>query len=179
MASITRLVSPRALEQIRQNEHSQKGWDRGLEGGESYFQCPECMQTWIAAGEFSDCPQCHATICQVCWNAVESQDCHICERHDDVDEAMSEAVIRKCPRCRIRFIKEENGRNHVMCPRCHGHICYCCGKMFAGENIYMEHFGVSCPVASQIGELHDKRADEAAQAFWERHADVDASGSGI
>jgi hypothetical protein len=50
--------------------------------------------------------------------------------------------------------------------------------MFTGENIYMEHLGVSCPVTSQIGELHDKRAGEAAQAFWERRADESATGTG-
>jgi hypothetical protein len=45
-------------------------------------------------------------------------------------------------------VKEEQGCNHVICPRCHAHICYHCKKMFRGDEIYREHLGVDCPLSS-------------------------------
>jgi TRIAD3 protein (E3 ubiquitin-protein ligase RNF216) len=152
-----RLLSDRAAERLRGNDASSLNWDRPLEVGESYFQCPECERVWIASGDRSPCPSCATAVCRWCWG--EWADGHICTRGVPEEEAMSEAVIRNCPRCRIRFVKDDGGCNHVVCPRCRAHICYHCGRMFTGENIYRDHLGLSCPLSSEADTLNESRIE--------------------
>jgi hypothetical protein len=144
------LLSDRALDRLRRNDASSLNWDRPLEVGESYFQCPECEQLWIASGDRSACPNCSVPVCQRCWGCWSTG--HSCA-------AENETVIRSCPRCRIRFVKDDSGCNHVVCPRCHAHICYYCRQMFTGENIYREHLGVSCPLSSEADDLHERHVE--------------------
>ncbi|KAF9340789.1 hypothetical protein BGZ91_000213 [Linnemannia elongata] len=42
-----------------------------------------------------------------------------------VEEEMSQALIRECPKCKTRFFKTE-GCNKMTCPQCHTHMCYVC-----------------------------------------------------
>jgi hypothetical protein len=119
------------------------GWSRDLKVGEFYFQCPECERTWIANDTISPCPDCGTKTCQKCWGVCpEHGTTHRCPGDRHVTDQ-----VRCCPRCRVSFVKEEQGCNHVVCPRCHAHICYRCNKMFHGDEIYREHFGVDCPLS--------------------------------
>ncbi|KAF9984449.1 hypothetical protein BGZ75_003960 [Mortierella antarctica] len=44
-----------------------------------------------------------------------------------VEEQMSQALIRECPKCKSRFFKTE-GCNKMTCPECHTKMCYVCKK---------------------------------------------------
>ncbi|RDW78637.1 E3 ubiquitin-protein ligase RNF216 [Aspergillus mulundensis] len=59
------------------------------------------------------------------------------ERHQ-VEEAMSNALIRKCPKCQIQIIKEY-GCNKMHCTNCHTLMCYLCQKDITKEGY--DHFG--------------------------------------
>ena len=78
-------------------------------------------------------PECEKTSCRLC--KVESHTPLTCaearkengisERHV-VEEARTEALLRTCPKCNVKIIKED-GCNKVICP-CGGWLCDYCGK---------------------------------------------------
>jgi hypothetical protein len=145
-ADVHSVLTDEARIALAKNDLTVGGWDRDLEPGESYFQCPECERTWIAMGEFSACPGCAATVCRRCWHSCAGPEAHVCSGDEQ------SAAVRQCPRCRIAFVKEEGGCNHVICPRCHAHICYHCQQMFHGESIYRDHLGSKCPLSSMVDD---------------------------
>ncbi|KAM0755017.1 hypothetical protein T439DRAFT_322072 [Meredithblackwellia eburnea MCA 4105] len=52
-----------------------------------------------------------------------------------IEEAMSEALIRKCPKCSEPYVKED-GCNKITCPKCGTLSCYICRDIIRGY----EHF---------------------------------------
>ena len=78
-------------------------------------------------------PDCEKITCRMC--KVESHTPLTCaeakkengvsERHV-VEEARTEALLRTCPKCNVKIIKED-GCNKVICP-CGGWLCDYCGK---------------------------------------------------
>ncbi len=96
--------------------------------------CHECnMQVEMSddAGIILNCPSCSKLTCRNCGNEA-----HIplrCEEVESksktdirlaIEEAMSEARIRECPKCKNRFYKIE-GCNKMSC-KCGAFICYQC-----------------------------------------------------
>lgn len=89
-------------------------------------------------------PKCEKTSCRLC-NAEShtpktceeaKKDRGVSERHQ-VEEAMSEAFIRNCPRCQLAMAKDM-GCNKMTCPRCHCVSCYTCKKDITREGYH--HF---------------------------------------
>ncbi|KAL1986976.1 hypothetical protein VTN96DRAFT_5132 [Rasamsonia emersonii] len=117
-------------------------------------------------------PDCEKVSCRLCKDETHiPKSCEeakkekgVTERHA-VEEAMSEALIRTCPRCKINIIKE-NGCNKLQCVKCHCLICDVCKKDITREGY--NHFTRSgCPlhendqgVRRQKEEV--KRAEQAA-----------------
>ncbi|KAH8835392.1 hypothetical protein DL96DRAFT_50072 [Flagelloscypha sp. PMI_526] len=96
-----------------------------------------------------------------------------------VEEAMTEALMRKCPKCRQPFIKEA-GCNKMACPNCHALSCYNCRKLISGY----EHFdrrspgsagpssGGKCLLWEPVEQRHDeevKRAEQEAREEYKRN----------
>ena len=91
---------------------------------------------------------------------------HVCFEKDknslrtSVELAMSQALIRTCPRCSVRFVKEE-GCNKMTCPTCKLHICYKCSQDITavGYAHFCNHFrpipGSSCSECDAC-DLYDK-----------------------
>jgi TRIAD3 protein (E3 ubiquitin-protein ligase RNF216) len=118
------------------------------------------------------CPECKAHTCSGC-GAEHPHDGKTCEQMKAIDknrlveEKMSDAVIRICPRCDAQFMKEE-GCNKMECPRCHTWICYFCRQVIPKEVGY-KHFWrhtAPCPpgrcplwISNEI--LHDIEAQKA------------------
>lgn len=48
-----------------------------------------------------------------------------------LEEALSDALIRKCNSCETKFVKID-GCNKMTCPKCSNHQCYCCGDTIKG-----------------------------------------------
>ncbi|OJA15761.1 hypothetical protein AZE42_05347 [Rhizopogon vesiculosus] len=80
-----------------------------------------------------------------------------------VEEAMSRALMRNCPKCRQAFIKER-GCNKMTCPNCRTLSCYSCRKVIDGYN----HFGPvsdksKCHLWDEIEKRHAEEVERAAK----------------
>ncbi|KAL4909303.1 hypothetical protein BDW74DRAFT_146351 [Aspergillus multicolor] len=80
------------------------------------------------------------------------------ERHQ-VEEAMSNALIRKCPKCQLPIVKE-SGCNKMTCTKCHTLMCYVCQKDITQEGY--AHFGRGCH--QDDGRANDRERREIQKA---------------
>jgi hypothetical protein len=90
-----------------------------------------------------------------------------------VEEARSEAMMRTCPKCKVKLIKEF-GCNKMVCTNCQAIMCYVCKKDISGtgkEQGY-DHFhraGATCLLHDQAGvDRHKEEADAAETAAIEK-----------
>ncbi|KAJ3135019.1 hypothetical protein HK100_003156, partial [Physocladia obscura] len=113
-------------------------------------------------------PACLQASCASCgkeWTA-----CHVChEKEKDslrlyVEQAMSEAFIRTCPKCMTRYTKQ-SGCNKMTCPMCKFVMCYVCRRDIQkeGYNHFCQHFrivpGTPCKDCAKC-DLYVTREDE-------------------
>jgi hypothetical protein len=147
----------------------------GIEGLE---QCPYCEYKAICDPVEEDCifmcqnPDCGKNTCRKCNEASHlpksceeaKKDKGLSARHL-VEEARSEAMMRKCPKCKAKIIKE-HGCNKMMCS-CGNQMCYVCQQDISGQtkDAGYQHFhraGAKCPLYDAQGtERHDADADAA------------------
>ncbi|KAL8290442.1 hypothetical protein RQP46_002700 [Phenoliferia psychrophenolica] len=88
-----------------------------------------------------------------------------------VEEAMSQALIRKCPKCSEPYIKED-GCNKITCPSCRTVSCYICSKIVkgyehfanAGSNATYTEPGATCPLWDNQAERNFKEIEAARMA---------------
>ncbi|KAJ0414935.1 hypothetical protein BJY00DRAFT_270423 [Aspergillus carlsbadensis] len=144
----------------------------GLDGLED---CPFCSFKAILAPIEEDrefrCenPSCRVVSCRLCKERTHipktceeaRKDKGLSERHE-VEEAMSKALIRNCPKCQVKIVKED-GCNKMICPQCHTSMCYVCKKDISKEAY--SHFGRGCPQADNMArrdQLDVQQAERAA-----------------
>jgi IBR domain, a half RING-finger domain len=159
----------------------------GLDGLE---HCPFCEYQAICApvdvDTIFEClnPDCEKVSCRKCKD--ESHVPRSCEeaqkdrglsaRHA-VEEARSEAMMRSCPRCKVKIVKSA-GCNKMTCSNCRAVMCYVCKKDITGWNY--EHFSsgpTACPMQDSSAEdRHQQEADDAENAAI---AAVKARDSGV
>ncbi|KAI8610261.1 hypothetical protein BC830DRAFT_1167712 [Chytriomyces sp. MP71] len=97
-----------------------------------------------------------------------SKDDALSVRHK-IEEAMTEALLRKCPKCANQYFKED-GCNKMQCPRCHTLQCYVCKEVIIGY----DHFatnpsgqvqnGKACPLWEDTAKRNSDEIERAAQA---------------
>ncbi|KAL4951825.1 hypothetical protein BDW69DRAFT_169012 [Aspergillus filifer] len=123
----------------------------GLEGLED---CPFCSYKAVLPSVEEDkefrCENssCKVVSCRLCKDKSHipmsceenRKDKGLSERHQ-VEEAMSKALIRNCPRCQLPIIKAD-GCNKMHCTKCGTYMCYLCQKDISKE-LY-NHFGRGC-----------------------------------
>lgn len=97
----------------------------------SHCQCQASMAQ--DAGKIMHCPQCRKDTCRECGEEAHIPlKCNEVEKKGatakrlQVEEALSDTRIRKCPKCRTPFFKVD-GCNKMTCP-CGVNICYLCRK---------------------------------------------------
>ena len=84
----------------------------------------------------------------------------------EMEESMTNALLRQCWRCHRRFYKEE-GCNRVTCTHCNAKTCYICGAQdLDGYNHFYGEGGVrtetkTCPLWSNTKEMHRVAVAEA------------------
>lgn len=132
-----------------------------------------------------DCrnPECQTPSCAECqqpWKPLH--DCY--EQEKDslrlcIESAMSQALIRTCPNCQIRFSKAD-GCNKMVCTNCAYSMCYICRQDIGqqGYKHFCQHFRLipgKCDQCQKcdlyIVETDDKAAKKAAERAkieWER-----------
>ncbi|KAG9035126.1 hypothetical protein FRB95_011993 [Tulasnella sp. JGI-2019a] len=115
----------RALKDIRES-----GIKAASEG------CPVCQNVvWLGQGDENttkmDCEVCGHLSCIPCNMVHDGLECAEYKQNQvehAINEAQSRALIRSCPGCQQRFIKEDNRCNFIECPGCHVTSCYVCNK---------------------------------------------------
>ncbi|PKX99417.1 E3 ubiquitin-protein ligase RNF216 [Aspergillus novofumigatus IBT 16806] len=156
------------LDALQQQDEISRASIEGLES------CPFCEFKAICPPvdedrEFRCCnPSCEVVSCRLCKDVTHvpktceeaKKDRGVSERHL-VEEAMSEALIRNCPRCKVKIVKEF-GCNKMTCPSCRCCMCYLCKKDITREQY--AHFGYG-PNACTVEDdpMRDQKEVEQAQ----------------
>ena len=102
-------------------------------------------------------------------NEVEKQDQE--EERKKIEERLSEAMMRECWKCKVKYFKEE-GCNKMTCPRpgCGAKMCYLCKAQVTDYTHFYGQGGVpdkkrTCPLWTDNKKLHEQEvAKEAAKA---------------
>ncbi|RDK39789.1 hypothetical protein M752DRAFT_52577 [Aspergillus phoenicis ATCC 13157] len=132
------------LDNLQQQDEIQQAGLIGLEA------CPFCEYKAIYPPVEEDrefvCknPECEMVSCRLCQQeshiprtcAEAKKEKGIPERHL-VEEAMSKALIRPCPKCNVKIVKE-SGCNKMICSKCRTSMCYICKKDITREKY--DHF---------------------------------------
>ncbi|RYP21682.1 hypothetical protein DL765_002143 [Monosporascus sp. GIB2] len=163
-------------------------------GIESLETCPFCPY----AAEYPpvdedkefrcEMPGCRRVSCRLCRKETHiPKSCAEVAREEgltarrEIEEAMSEALIRKCNKCRNPFVKED-GCNKITCTRCRTIQCYICRETVKDYS----HFNDTsrggkngqCPLFDSTEQRHRdevQRAEEAArQKVTQERPDVDS-----
>lgn len=164
------------LESLQQQDEIARAGIEGLE------DCPFCDFKAICPPVAEDrefrCrnPECERVSCRLCKDETHvpktceeaKKERGIPERHF-VEEAMSEALIRTCPRCKVKIVKEM-GCNKMTCIQCRCIMCYICKKDITREGY--NHFGTgpgSCQVHDNSGSnRHQDEVERAERAAIEK-----------
>ncbi|KAF9527953.1 hypothetical protein CPB83DRAFT_751558, partial [Crepidotus variabilis] len=149
-----RRVLPTKLMELYDRVKQQKEIEQaGLEGLE---ECPFCEFKCVIDRSFEEeklfrCGNedggCGVVSCRNCkkedhlpksCEEVE-QDKHLDGQHA-IEEAMTRALMRNCPKCKKPFIKD-HGCNKMCCPNCQTFSCYVCRQIITGY----DHFDQQLP----------------------------------
>ncbi|KDQ54307.1 hypothetical protein JAAARDRAFT_38467 [Jaapia argillacea MUCL 33604] len=143
----------------------------GLEGLE---ECPYCEYKVVIENpdeKLFRCEgvDCGAVTCRACKkpdhlpkSCKEVEEDKTLDARHLIEEAMSKALMRNCPKCGKGFIKE-SGCNKMVCPHCATMSCYVCRNIITGY----EHYGNPPP--------YNGRVDPNKCQLWDpvekRHSD--------
>ncbi|KAK5661183.1 hypothetical protein OQA88_11074 [Cercophora sp. LCS_1] len=169
----------KALDRIEQ--------DRALADIPGLSRCPFCPYAEeyppVEENKIFDCknPGCEKSSCRLC-----QKDSHIPKTCEEVvreqgesarhllEEAMSEALMRKCNKCKAAFIKEA-GCNKMTCVKCHNMQCYVCSQSITDYNHFNDpHRGGrvgNCPLFDSVEQRHEQDVQAAAQRERQRIVD--------
>ncbi|KAK0443954.1 uncharacterized protein EV420DRAFT_1017265 [Desarmillaria tabescens] len=193
-SELRRLLSPKLMELYERVKQRKEIEAAGLDGLE---ECPFCEYKCVIENpneKLFRCGNedtCGAITCRSCKKADHlpksckemEEDRHLDGRHA-IEEAMTKALMRNCPKCQKAFIKEA-GCNKMACPNCHTLSCYVCRQIITGY----DHFNQQAPGApttskskkcllwDSVETRHSdevKAAAERALAEYRRdHPDID------
>lgn len=182
-SEVERFLSGPSLElwhRIKQEREIELAQIDGLES------CPFCSYAVVIENDQERLFRCENASCgMVSCRACKKED-HLpksCEEAEKdkvldarhaVEEAMTKALMRNCPKCGQNFVKE-SGCNKMTCPKCRALSCYVCRKLIQGY----EHFDQTpqgaprrgrsskCPLWDSVDQRHADEVKEAAEAAQE------------
>ncbi|KAK0499446.1 hypothetical protein EDD18DRAFT_852256 [Armillaria luteobubalina] len=151
-SELRRLLSPKLMELYERVKQRKEIEAAGLDGLE---ECPFCEYKCVIENpdeKLFRCGNeetCGAITCRSCKKVDHlpksckemEEDQHLDGRHA-IEEAMTKALMRNCPKCQKAFIKEA-GCNKMSCPNCHTLSCYVCRQVITGY----DHFNQQAPGA--------------------------------
>ena len=115
-------------------------------GLENLEQCPFCDFAAICPPKEEDKEfrclntlDCGVVSCRLCQQVTHipktcaeyKKEMGVDERHI-VEESMTEALLRRCPKCKVPIIKD-GGCNKLVCSQCNCFVCDVCGKFHRSE----------------------------------------------
>jgi len=153
---------------------------------ENLVTCPFCPYSTIMENDEDKVvvcrnPECGRDSCRICEQPnhvplrceeveVEGKDEEQIRKR--VEEALSEAIIRRCAntKCTASFMKTE-GCNKMVCRTCRTVQCYLCKIVVTGKTGYEHFYGQGgeptdtrvCPLWSDSDEIHQAEVSKAAQ----------------
>ncbi|MCJ1476761.1 hypothetical protein MMC13_005430 [Lambiella insularis] len=157
-----------------------------MEGLES---CPFCDYAAICPPVEVDrefrckMPDCEIISCRVCKAkthlplscAEYKKEQGVSERHI-LEEAMTNALVRPCPKCGVPILKD-GGCNKMVCSKCRTFVCDYCGKDISKEGYSHFDNGVfdpasgrkkKCPTQDDTFGRNQKRVEEAQKEAMEK-----------
>ncbi|EIW57041.1 uncharacterized protein TRAVEDRAFT_73305 [Trametes versicolor FP-101664 SS1] len=153
-SELRRFLSPKLLELYERVKQRKEIEAAGLENLE---ECPFCDYKVVIENEQERLFRCENEAC----GAVTCRQCkkpdHLpksCQEVSDdkkldvrhaIEEAMTAALMRNCPKCQKAFVKEL-GCNKMTCPNCGSQSCYVCRQLIVGY----EHFGNPPPYTGKV-----------------------------
>ncbi|KAG0212190.1 hypothetical protein BGX28_006736 [Mortierella sp. GBA30] len=117
-----------------------------MAGLDSLVECPFCPYAAVMENEQDkefrcQAKRCRKVSCRQCKQLThiplscaefrkEQEKNSVLTAQHRVEEEMSQALIRECPKCKARFFKTEGmfRCNKMTCPECHTKMCYVCKK---------------------------------------------------
>ncbi|EGO04090.1 hypothetical protein SERLA73DRAFT_175842 [Serpula lacrymans var. lacrymans S7.3] len=170
-SELQRFLTPKLMELYERVKQRKEIEAAGLENLE---ECPFCEYKVVIDNEqerlfHCDNADCGAVSCRECKKLDHlpksckemEEDKHLNAQHA-VEEAMTRALMRNCPKCQKGFIKE-NGCNKMTCPNCRTVSCYICRQIIQGY----EHFGNPPPYSGRV----DKNKCSLWDPVERRHAE--------
>ena len=163
------------LEDLQQQDEIRRA---GLEGLED---CPFCDFKAVCPPveedkEFRCCnPDCEIVSCRLCKLETHiplscneaKEERGISNRHL-VEEAMTEAFIRPCPKCKVPIVKEL-GCNKMVCSKCNTAMCYVCRRDITGQGYdHFSHRGGYCSPNDDFNDQAQREVDQAAKKTIQR-----------
>ena len=161
------------LESLQQDEDVQAA---GLDG---LHECPFCNFKAIPPPIEEDrefrCmnEECSRVSCRLCdkvthvpMSCEEAKRDHVVDAQHALEEARTEAMVRKCNKCGTRFVKDE-GCNKMACHfrGCNNIQCYVCSKDVSDY----AHFGDGrCPLFENTEKRHEDEAGRAEETVRAR-----------
>jgi len=144
-------------------------------GAANVVECPFCDFALILENEEERVfrcknPRCRKESCILCKQPnhlpLRCKEVHVQKAVRFIEERMTDALIRTCPRCSKKFVKEI-GCNKMTCT-CGAMICYLCKKQIRGYGHFKDRGGSSnCELFSKDERFEKEVLDTAAAAAKE------------
>ncbi|CAF3332640.1 unnamed protein product [Rotaria socialis] len=168
MRLVSELLPPKDLKRLNRRIQEENIRQAAIDGLECCPYCPYAVIVDNPDDKIFRClnPECMKETCRLC-----KEPNHIPLRCDEVEkgielemrkfieEHVTEAMIRKCPRCTQRFYKVE-GCNKMTCSSCGLFICYVCRETINGYDHFTNN--ERCTLSNQSEKIH---YEEMVQAY--------------
>ena len=174
---LQKVLTPNVLSKLLQRRQAE---EVGAAELENVVTCPFCPYVTIMENKDDKVlvcrnPECGRDSCRLCQepNHVPLR-CDEVEKKDEeeerkkIEEQLSEAMMRECWKCKVKYFKEE-GCNKMTCPRpgCGAKMCYLCKEPVKDYTHFYGQGGApdrtrSCPLWTDNKKLHEKEVAEAA-----------------
>ncbi|KAJ7125457.1 hypothetical protein C8R43DRAFT_1030232 [Mycena crocata] len=195
-----RFLTPKLMSLYERVKQTKEVEAAGIEGLE---ECPFCDYKCVIENEHeklftcrNEDGGCAAVSCRQCKkldhlpkSCKEMEDDKNLDGRHTIEEAMTRALMRNCPKCQQAFIKEQ-GCNKMSCPNinCRALSCYICRKLITGYDHFNQQpgppavatsskAGAKCPLWDSVEQRHADEVKEAAEKAVEEyklaHPDID------
>ncbi|XP_062508613.1 E3 ubiquitin-protein ligase RNF216-like [Corticium candelabrum] len=137
-------------------------------------RCPNCNYAAVMSPDDkvfrcqnSECLMKTCRYCKEEWSEHFGKPCNEVEKQSDlkfrltIEEQMTEAKIRRCPKCNTQFFKEE-GCNKMTC-RCQCTMCYICRQFKIDYNHFCQHVrdpGKGCTKCTKCSLWTNQQQDD-------------------
>ncbi|KAH8112643.1 hypothetical protein DFH11DRAFT_1511497 [Phellopilus nigrolimitatus] len=169
---LARFLSPKLLNLYHRVKQTREIEAAGLDGLE---ECPFCEYKVVIENpeeKLFRCEreECSAVSCRSCKkldhlpkSCKEAESDKGSDARHQIEEAMTGALMRNCPKCKKPFVKE-SGCNKMTCPHCRTLSCYICRQIITSydhfDSVIGNRQGSSANTKCNLWDPVEKRHDE-------------------